>query len=89
MKVYNSAYVEDCVSFSEYELCRGDINYIDTVIQCISNSSNLSVVYMLLKYSLVLVFCLSPLHHLLIVSIAKFTEFSSPLSWKVIFRMLG
>jgi hypothetical protein len=79
------------VSFAEYELYGGDINYIHTVIQCISNSWNLSVVYMLLKYSLVLLFCLPlpPLHQLLIVSIAKFTEFSFPLSWKVIFRILG
>ena len=60
MKVYISADAEDCVSFTEYEVYRRDINYINTVIQCVSNSSNLFVVYVLLKYKLVLVFCLSP-----------------------------
>ena len=91
MKVYISAGAEDCVSFSEYEVYRRDISYINTVIQCISNSSNLSVVYMLLKYRLVFFFVspLPPLHQLLIVSIAKFTEFGFPWSWKVIFRILG
>jgi len=48
------------MSFVEYELYRRDINYVNTVIQCINNSSNLSVVYMLLKYSLVLLFALPP-----------------------------